>query len=77
LPVALQSIVIKDGDVVRYAVNGPATEVHVVRGPAGEVIIRLYDRDGRYGDAGAVHELNGYQLSQPGDAFRVVIEEQS
>lgn len=72
---AFRAVIIKDGAVGRYDVSGPASEVHIVRGEAGEVIVRVYDRESGYGGSGAARELNGFQLSGPGEAVRVVFEE--
>lgn len=72
---ALRAVLIRDGAVTRYDVSGPASEVHVVRGDNGEVLVRIYDRSTRYGDSGSATELSTIQLATPGAAARIVCEE--
>lgn len=72
---AFRVVVIKDGDVTRYPVGGPASEVHVARGEGGEVTVRIYDREARYGGQGAIRDLSSFVLATPGAAVRIVFEE--
>ena len=61
---ALRAVVVRDGHVVRHDVSGLALELHIVRTEGGDVMIRVYDRGGHYGDSGAISEVTTAPLAQ-------------